>query len=164
MVKEDWRPVVGYESLYMVSNLGRVWSIRKKAIMKPNDNCAGKGYKYIWGYKDGNKNRLYIHIIVAQAFISNPNNLPEVNHKDENPKNNMVDNLEWCTHEYNSRYSNEKTILRFSEDGTFIDEWPSMLEIERILKIPYQNVSACCRGVNKTCHGFIFKYKEPQAS
>ena len=164
VMEEIWKPVVGYEGIYEVSNFGRVLSIRKNMIMKLHDNNTGKGYKYIWGHKDGNREKLYVHIIVAQTFLPNPDNLPEVNHIDENPSNNRVDNLEWCTHKYNCCYSNEKEILRFSKDGAFIDEWPSMLEIERTLKMPYQSVSACCRGVNKTCYGFIFKYKEPQVS
>ena len=163
-MKEIWKDVLGYEGVYKVSNCGRVWSVRKKILMKLHDNGAGKGYKYIWGHKDGNREKLYIHIIVAQAFIPNPKNLPEVNHKDENPENNCVENLEWCTHKYNSRYSNEVEILRFSKDGAFIDEWSSMQEIEKTLNIRYQNVSANCRGLTKTCHGFIFKYKESQAS
>lgn len=164
MKKEIWKPVVGYEGLYMVSNFGRVYSCKYKKLMKLHDNGSGKGYKYIWGCRNGVKEKLYVHIMVAQAFIDNPNNLPEVNHKDENPHNNFVDNLEWCTHRYNSAYSNNVKVLMYTLDWVFEREWNSLKEIEDELGIPYQNVSANCRGKYESTHGHIFRYKEPQAS
>ena len=116
MKKEYWKPIVGYENLYEVSNLGRIrsfdrWvkskngSIRicRGRILKPYTNKDG--YLYVVLSKN-NKHKTYkVHRLVAQAFLDNPNNLPQVNHKDENPLNNNVNNLEWCNSKYNCNFS-----------------------------------------------------------
>lgn len=166
---EIWKKVMLYEDKYRVSNLGRAYSCKYKKIMKLHDNGTGKGYKYIWGCRNGVKEKLYIHILVAQAFIPNPDNLPEVNHKDENPHNNCVDNLEWCTHKQNCEYSNNKSIVMYTFDWDYEREFESMQEIEKELGVRWQSVSACCRGQHKyakTKDGVKhrFRYKEPQAS
>ena len=101
---EEWRDIQGYEGLYMVSNLGRVKSLNyhrtgKERIMKPSDN--GHGYLFVVLCKDGKDKNCRINRLVAQAFLPNPDNLPEVNHKDENKYNNCVENLEWCDRSYN---------------------------------------------------------------
>lgn len=115
---EEWRDVVGFEGLYQVSNLGRVKGldrlvdtninnvnrrIHKGKLLKPQFN--NKGYKRVNLCKNGNKNQAFVHRLVAEAFIPNPNNYPVVNHKDENPKNNCVENLEWCTQKYNMNWN-----------------------------------------------------------
>lgn len=119
MVEEIWVDIKGYEGLYQVSNLGRVKSLeridslghkRKEKIFKPQKN---KGYLRVSLWKDGKGKKYSIHRLVAIAFIPNPDNLPEVNHKDENKFNNNVDNLEWCTVAYNNTYGTR--IQRFSE-------------------------------------------------
>lgn len=105
--KQIWKDIEGYEGLYQVSNTGKVRSL----------NYKGTGKKKIWKYaitvntykqialcKNGEIKYYYIHRLVAQAFIPNPNNYPVVNHKDENKSNNVVWNLEWCTQEYNCNY------------------------------------------------------------
>lgn len=107
-MEEIWRPIE-YEG-YEISNLGRVKSYKydkvNGKIMKPYKDS--KGYLQIDLQLDGrkrkNRKHLAVHRLVAKAFIPNPNNLPQVNHKDENKENNRVDNLEWCTNEYNCRY------------------------------------------------------------
>ena len=103
-----WKDIKGYEGLYMVSNGGDVKSV-KNGILKPSV-YKGTGYYYVGLYKDGKRKGYTIHRLVADAFIPNPNNLPCVNHKDESKINNNVENLEWCTHRYNSNYGcrNEK--------------------------------------------------------
>ena len=108
---EVWKDVVGYEGLYMVSNLGRVKSLRgnKERILK---GYYHRGYRRVDLYKNGVMKHWRIHRLVAQAFIDNPNNYPVVNHRDEDKSNNRVDNLEWCTHEYNVNYSRERKKLR----------------------------------------------------
>ena len=104
MKKEYWKSVVGYEGLYMVSNWGRVKSIKfgKERILKPVTNSSG--YLLVGLYKNNIEKKYSVHRLVAEAFIPNPYNLPQVNHKDENKQNNVVSNLEWCTHEYNNTY------------------------------------------------------------
>ena len=107
MSKEVWRDIEGYEGKYQVSNKGRVKSLNyhrsdKKKILKQSKHKSG--YLYVALYKDGERKYYGVHRMVAQAFLSNPENYPEVNHKDENPLNNCVENLEWCTREYNINY------------------------------------------------------------
>ena len=106
-MEEIWKDIEGYEGLYQVSNLGDVRSLKYaggnkvKPLKQDND---GNGYKQVILYKDGKRKNCKVHRLVAMAFISNPNNYKEVNHKDENPSNNNVNNLEWCTNEYNVNY------------------------------------------------------------
>lgn len=110
MTEEIWRPVVGYEGLYEVSSYGRVRSLDrydsrnhfiKGRIMKFR-NC--RGYLRVTLCNNGLYNQISVHRLVAQAFIPNPDNLPMVNHKDEDKTNNIVENLEWCDAKYNNSY------------------------------------------------------------
>ena len=111
---EEWRDIEGYEGLYQVSNLGRVKSLARVVIRsdgKPNTvnekilkYGMNRGYCAVVLCKDGKKKMYKVHRLVAMAFLRNPHNLPEVNHKDEDKKNNCVDNLEWCTSLYNINY------------------------------------------------------------
>ena len=171
MKKEYWKPVVGYEGHYQVSNFGRVKSIKfgKEIILKQK---IKDGYYYVGLSKNGIVKNYFVHRLVAEAFIPNPNNLPQVNHKDENKLNNSVDNLEWCDAKYNRNYGtiNErlsksqingkcsKIVIQYNLDGTFVREWPSAMECGRN---GYNNghVAACCRGEQKTHKGFIWRYK-----
>ena len=99
--KEVWKDIQDYEGLYQVSNLGRVRN-RSKKVMK--QTVVRNGYKRISLYKNGKYNHLLVHRLVARAFLPNPDNLPQINHKDENPRNNSINNLEWCTSKYNINY------------------------------------------------------------
>ena len=104
---EEWRDIKGYEGKYQVSNLGRVKSLnynhtKKEKILSDYPNTYG--YLYVNLYKNGKGKPFYIHKLVAQAFIDNPNNYREINHKDENKQNNRVENLEWCNRKYNCNY------------------------------------------------------------
>ena len=101
---EEWRDIEGYEGLYQVSNEGRVRNISKNPykMMKPHYNQ--RGYCQVALSKNNKYIMAAIHRLVAKAFIPNPSNLPQVNHKDEKKDNNIVENLEWCDNKYNSRY------------------------------------------------------------
>lgn len=99
---EEWRDLKGYEGLYKVSNLGRVYSVYKQDFKQPYFDKDG--YLMIGLRKEGKHKNLRLHRIIAEAFIPNPDNLPCVNHKDENKTNNTVENLEWCTPAYNNCY------------------------------------------------------------
>lgn len=115
--EEIWKDISGFEGRYMVSNLGRVksvWKLKTKvgepdryrdSVMKLS--TTKRGYTRISLKKEGLKN-YPVHRLVALAFIPNPHNLPFINHKDENPSNNCVDNLEWCTPKYNAIYGTAK--------------------------------------------------------
>lgn len=119
-----------------------------------------------------------VHRFIASCFIPNPQNLPCINHKDENKTNNCVDNLEWCDYKYNLNYgtrnkriaeSNSKVqknnpqkskkVLQFTKDGKFVKEWCSVKEIERVLGYAQPNISNCCNGKAKSSYGFLWRYK-----
>lgn len=99
------RDVVGYEGLYSVSENGKVYG-HKGQELTPYDN--GYGYLLVDLYRNKQKRHCRVHRLVAEAFLSNPDSLPEVNHKDENKHNNTAENLEWCTSGYNKRYGSGK--------------------------------------------------------
>ena len=105
---EIWKDIEGYEAEYQISNHGRVKSLKngKEQIIKGFANS--KGYHIIDLYKNKEKKHFQVHRLVAKAFITNPNNYPIINHKDENPNNNHVSNLEWCDHRYNMNYGTAK--------------------------------------------------------
>lgn len=170
---ELWKDIKDFEGLYQISNLGNIKSlpkkhnlknghsyIQKEQILKPFNN---KGYLQIALVKNGKHYKRQVHNLVATAFIENPNNYIEINHKDENKLNNCVDNLEWCSHIYNSNYGNrnkkiskalEKKINQYDLDGNFIKTWNSQLEIQKELKIPQASISAVVRGIYKQTHGY----------
>lgn len=171
---EVWKDIIGYESLYQGSNFGRVrsldrWvkgkngSIRccKGKILKPGTNKDG--YLYVNLYKNRKEKKFYVHRLVAEAFISNPDNLPCVNHKDENKQNNVVSNLEWCSAQYNNTYGTRiercsKPVVQYTLDGQFVREWVSTRVCGRN-GYDQGHVAACCRGEQKYHKGFIWKYK-----
>lgn len=164
---EIWKDVVGYEGLYKVSDKGRVKSLKfgKVKILKPvRDTC---GYLRVNLCKNGLKKTYYVHHLTAQSFIPNPNNLPEINHRDEDKTNNKVENLEWCTAKYNANFGTRnqrqaekvsKPVLQFTKSGEFVKGWKSATDVERNLGYSQGNISACCLGKRKSANGFIWKY------
>lgn len=105
---EEWKDIPDYEGKYQVSNMGRVKSLnyaRRKQVkvLRPGIEKT-RGYLSVTLLKDGKQKTKPVHRLVAIAFIPNPNDLPQVNHKDENKLNNCVDNLEWCNAKYNCNY------------------------------------------------------------
>lgn len=170
---EVWKDVVGYEGLYQVSNLGRVKSLwfGKERILKLGRNIFG--YLTVGLHKNEQQKTCKVHRLVAQAFIPNPNVLPEVNHKDENKTNNSIENLEWCDTKYNSNYGTRnqrisekctngkcsKPVLQYTLDGKFVKEWKSTRDIKRNLGYDQSHISKCCNGKIKSSYSFIWKYK-----
>lgn len=111
---EIWNDIKGYEGLYQVSNMGRVKSVARTVMWKNKEvkryksrimkSRVKNGYCCASLYKDFKSREYRVHRLVAEAFIPNPNELPFINHIDENKLNNNVENLEWCTRQYNNSY------------------------------------------------------------
>jgi len=106
VLEEEWKDVVGYENLFQVSNKGHLFSKRTNKIL--SQFITKKGYCVVstrFGGRKGKNKVFRMHVLVAQAFLNNPNNYPIVNHKDSNKQNNNVNNLEWCTHQQNTLHA-----------------------------------------------------------
>ena len=190
-MREIWRTAIYdgivYEGLYKVSNLGRILSLNykntgKSKLMTPVDD--GCGYLKVNLSKNGETKTCKVHRLVAQTFIPNPENLPEVNHIDEDKTNNFVflnedgtvnkekSNLEWKSHRDNCNHGtrNEraskaltngklsKPVLQLSLSGDLIREWESTQECGRN-GFNQGAVAACCRGERKTHKGFRWEYE-----
>lgn len=169
---EEWKDIEGYEGKYQVSSLGNIKSLNyngKKEIKQLKPCIKGGNYYGVVLCKNGIKKELQIHRLVAQAFIPNPNNLPEVNHKDENKINNCVDNLEWCTSKYNANYGNRnkklsllknKKVNQYDLQGNFIKQWDSLTEINKQLGFCISSIGKCCNKIkkHKTAYGYKWEY------
>lgn len=121
-MREVWRAVKGYKGLYQVSNLGRIRSIhlnkkyeREYFILSPWRNA--QGYEMVYLCRSGTRKKTFVHRIVAEAFIPNPNHLPFINHKNWITHDNRVENLEWCDASYNNKYRR-----KYMKEGINTDE------------------------------------------
>lgn len=183
-MKEIWKPVVGYEGFYEVSSIGRVRSLarivecndgRKRKIKDRILKCSRNsgGYYGITLHKDGCTKSVNIHRIVAEAFVPNPLEKEEVNHKDENPSNNHASNLEWVTAKENNNYGTRKerarkaiveaqgrAVRQLSRDGELVAEYESLSEAYGATGAFISNIVKCARGEYKTAGGYIWKYKD----
>lgn len=163
--KEIWKDIQGFEEFYQVSNLGRVRSLYKRGvILTPQIN--NRGYYFVMLYKDGKYHHALVHRLVAMAFIPNELKLPQVNHKDEDKSNNVVDNLEWCTNLYNNLYNGKaiktgakegKAVAQYSLSGKLIKIWVSAAEAGRH-GFHARHISDCCRGKVKTHRSYMWKF------
>lgn len=176
MKQEIWKDIEGFEGLYQVSSLGRVRSLNRvvelddgRKIPKQGkilkERITHNGYTRV--QLGENKDR-YIHRLVASAFIPNPDKLPQINHKDENKRNNCVENLEWCTNKYNINYGTAKErisekhstrpIRQFAMDGRLIAEYKGV--IDAVHKTGYKEspIRQCCDHKTHTSYGFVWEY------
>ena len=167
-MKETWKLISGYEGLYEVSDLGRIKSLKfgKEKILKPwND---GFGYLQVSLCKDGKVKHPHIHRLVAQAFIPNPLNLPQVNHKDEVKTNNIASNLEWMTNKDNVNYGTRnkrvaealsQKVQMFEKQGNLLASFPSIVEASRVTGVNHGHIWSCCNGERQSGGGFGWRYQ-----
>ena len=151
-MKEIWKDIKGYEGLYQVSNLGRVFKIKSNII-----HLGCKGIYASISLRKNKISRTYpVHFLVAQAFIPNPNKYKEINHIDGNKRNNIYTNLEWCSHKENMQHS-IRTGLRKKQicavallyKGKEIMRFDSLLQAQRETKGKYGNAYYCIKGLRK---------------
>ncbi len=188
-MKEIWKDIAGYEGYYQVRNLGNIKSLDRDVeyptftrhfygkVLKPHKKS--NGYLELTLRRQKKHSQALVHRLVAIAFIPNPDNLPCVNHKDENKENNCVENLEWCTQEYNNHYGEghkarcrnarngsikklAKPVLQYSLEGELIAEYYSAMEAGRQNNCSQACISNCCNGKQKTAYGYMWKYKEAE--
>lgn len=172
-MNEIWRDITGYED-YQISSWGRVKSLKygKERILKPTKDSSG--YLQVGLCKNGQRKPFKVHRLVAMAFIPNPDNLPEVNHKNEIKTDNRVENLEWCTQLFNIRYGTgikrrsekqingkcSKSVYQHTLNGEFVAEYPSLAEVERQLGYNHSKTTLVCNGKRKTAYGYVWRYKK----
>lgn len=154
---------------YFITEDGKVWSSKSNKFLSFKDV---NGYNKVQLYHNKKRKYFFVHRLVAEAFIPNPNNLPYVNHKDENRKNNNVDNLEWCTTKYNNNYGNRIKKMKqalLNKNGKeiamcdiateeIIKTFPSVSEAARYLNKNHSNIIATLKGRQKTCYGYKWRY------
>ena len=154
------KDIKGYEGLYGITSCGKVWSYRNECFLKPIS--TRNGYLIVALYKDRQRKWYSLHRLVAEAYIPNTENLPQVNHRDENKANNSLQNLEWCDCKYNNNYGNKidrqkKSILQYDLDGNFIREWKCATDVGKEVQA---NICKCLKGKRKTAYGYKWVYKE----
>jgi hypothetical protein len=183
-MQEIYKDIKGYEGLYQISNLGNIrsldrqswngnsWFTLKGKQLSPADN--GKGYLFVGLCKNGKiRSRCYIHRLVAETFLPNPNNKPCVNHIDGNKQNNCLSNLEWVTYEENNKHAyktglkqptkkTQKSVIAtnlVTGEELYFD---GIREAGRQLNIYHQSIQKICKGNTnrKSSHGYTFRYAE----
>lgn len=180
---EEWRDIAGYEGLYQISNLGRVkslprtirygWGYNKVVVQQEmirKSTQKKNGYWFITLKKDNKQKQFLIHRLVAEAFLENKNNYQWVNHKDENPSNNCVTNLEWCTPKYNANYGDRNKKISLANRGKKHYKSKTVMcvetgiiyastgEAERETGIKSYNIRKCANGTTKNPNGYHWKY------
>lgn len=168
-----WKSIPNFEGLYEISTLAQVRNAKgemlKQQIRREKYTC----YKTVSLWKDGKYYKKGIHRLMAEVFLHNPDNLPIVNHKDEDGTNNLLYNLEWCDRGYNASYGtapgkiskafkdrvSEKRIpVQQIKDGVVIKEYACAGEAEMETGIAMGNIRLVCRGVRKYAGGFEWRY------
>lgn len=183
-MEEIWKDIKDYEGYYQVSNLGRIRSLdryvntgikhstqvfRRGKLIKPF--IDRDGYLVLTLSKNYKLKYFRVHRLVAEAFIENLNDLPYINHKDENKQNNKVDNLEWCTQKYNVNYGTAnyrkavtlgKPVNQYTLDWNFIKTWNTISEASRNINTTAGQIVKCCKGKGNTAGGYKWRYVEDE--
>lgn len=161
---ELWKDIDEFEGKYQISNLGNVMSLNYRNSKKPGllqQYDDKDGYKTVQLFLNGQMKVKKVHRLVGIAFLSNPDNLPEINHKDENKANNCVDNLEWCDRAYNNCYGNrinktKKPVLCVELNTIY----SSQQEAANALSISQGSISKCCAHPTRRAGGYHWRFVE----
>ena len=183
-IKPKWKDIIGYENEYQINQFGEIRTLKdspklkKYDVLKPQISKRN-GYVYQMLYKNGKEKLLRVHRLVAMAFLPNPNNLPQVNHKDGNKQNNSVDNLEWCEQSDNMKHdyknglqipseNQRKAIINTNKlkqkkvcqikDGEIINTFSGISEASRQTKISISCISRCCNLKRKSTNGYEWRF------
>lgn len=202
METEIWKDIKGFEGLYQVSNMGEMRALDKyvnagiknnKVVKKTGKKLllqtTKRGYKHISICKNGKSKNINIHRIVMETFCPDKKDFKympyekledidlsklEVNHKDENPSNNKLSNLEWCTHSYNINYGDRKRkvlegimktkynftpVIQKDLNGNFICKYDSIKQASIATGLYRSQISRCARGIYKQSGGFIWEFR-----
>jgi len=176
---EIWKDIPGYEGLYQVSNHGRVKSFHGGGESMIRQRTNLRGYVYVFLHANGNRKNSRVHRLVGEAFLDNPENKPEINHKDGVKNNNHADNLEWVTRSENQKHAykiglqknpylgkfgkdhpTSRAVVQFDKRGHYMRVYGSISEAERETGVFNQGICNVCLGKQKTAGGYIWKYKQ----
>lgn len=168
-MQEIWKDISGYEGIYQISNLGRVKSLSRTVLVDNNprklkekimnQTPVTNGYLSVNFCVGNNRKKFLVHRLVAQEFLPNPLNLPQLNHIDENILNNSVYNLEWCTCEYNNNYGMHNTNMSIAKSKPvrcveLNKIFPSMSKACKETGIHVSSISASCKNEKRRAGGF----------
>lgn len=160
--EEIWKPIKDYENLYEISNFGVIRKVKTKRPLKVFYRT--NGYYTTSLCKNYKVTMIYLHRVIAETFIPNPNNLPCINHIDGNKTNNDLSNLEWCSYSDNNRHAYEiglkncKKVAQYDIDGNLIKIYNSVINASKETNISQANISSCALGKRNKAGGFIWKY------
>lgn len=167
-----FREKIGY-SKYLIFEDGTIYSLKSKKYLKPIKKSTG--YYAVNLFDDNSIPKMFfIHRLVAESFIPNPNNYTDINHIDENKANNNANNLEWCNKTYNENFglkkereiqtktannkiNGHKRIAQYDLNGNFIKEWESLTQASKTLNICIGNISSTINGVRNQAGGYVWK-------
>lgn len=174
MSMEIWRNIKNYEGLYQVSNLGRIRSLKYNKVKLLKTNINSDGYYNVKLYKDGVTKSFRVHRLVWETFNGDIPEGMQVNHINEIKTDNKIENLNlltprenhtWgtCVKRIKTKTTNgkcSKPVFQYDLNGTFINEWPSLREVQRKLGFSNSYLSSCCNGKHKQAYGYIWRYKQ----